>query len=73
MNDSTVIGLFLLLVGGLEVFRTKWFVGVQIWIQKKLMGADYVPSAKTYRNIRIFGTALLILGLFMLVRGIGSK
>ena len=70
MSDSIVIGFFLLLVGGLQVFRTVWFVGVQISVQKKLMGANYVPSARTYRNYRIFGTALIILGLFMLVRGI---
>lgn len=70
MNDPIVAGLFLMLVGGLQAFGTKWFIRFHIWVQKKLMGADYVPSSRTYKIVRVFGTVILILGLYMIIRGI---
>jgi len=66
MKDSMIGGLFLIIVGGLQSLKTDWFINIQIWVQKKLMGADYIPSAKTYKIIRFFGMIILIMGLLML-------
>jgi len=69
MEDSIIIGLILIITGGIQALKTDWFLRLQIWVQKTLMGADYIPSKRTYKIIRIFGVGIIIMGLFILVWG----
>jgi len=69
MEDSIIVGLILMIVGGLQALKTDWFVRFQIWIQKKLMGADYVPSTRTYTIVRIFGAVIMLMGLSIIIWG----
>ncbi|MCR4334063.1 MAG: hypothetical protein NUV60_03595 [Patescibacteria group bacterium] len=69
MKDSLIVGVILIIIGGIETLRTVWFIRFQIWVQKTLMGADYVPSARTYTVVRIVGAFIMVLGFSVLLWG----
>jgi len=69
MEDSTIAGLILIIIGGLEALKTDWLIRFQIWAQKKIMDADYIPGPRTYKTIRVIGTAFMVMGLFVLLKG----
>ena len=67
--EAKIVGFILIVIGGLQAVKTDWFIRFQIWTQKTLMGADYIPSAKTYKIARIIGAAIMIMGLSVAVWG----
>jgi len=69
MEDPIIVAIILITFGSIQAIKTDWFVRFQIWVQKNLMGAEYIPTSKTYKIIRIFGAFLMISGLLILVFG----
>ena len=47
----------------------KAMVRFQVWSQRVIMGAQYVPSQRTYTVMRIVGGLIVILGIFVGVSG----
>jgi uncharacterized protein YjeT (DUF2065 family) len=62
-----IAGFVLLIVGVFPAVWTKEAVRFQIWIQHALMGAQYIPSQRTFRMMRIVGVPLVIVGLILLI------
>ena len=60
-----VVTLFLIL-GGLNVIRPSVLLSAQIWAQRVVMKAQYIPSRRTYARIRILGAFFIILALLAL-------
>jgi len=65
--EQIIVGIILFAFGGFSVIRPDVFLRFQIWVQKTVMGAEYVPSNRTYKIVRIFGIVLVVLGLLNLV------
>ena len=57
--------LVLLILGGFMIVCTKAMVRFQIWSQRAIMGAQYIPSQRTYTVMRIVGVFLVILGIIV--------
>ncbi len=72
MNEQQVSGLILIILGGLHVVRPDLILRFQIWTQKLIMGATYIPSARTTKTIRILGAVISTLGLFVVTGLIGA-
>lgn len=68
MNESQIVGLVLLILGGLQVVRPDLMIRYQVWSQRVIMGAKYEPSDRTYKVVRIIGVLILLLG-FLAVTG----
>lgn len=68
MNESQIVGLVLLILGGLQVVRPDLMIRFQVWSQRVIMGAKYEPSDRTYKVVRIIGVLILLLG-FLAVTG----
>jgi hypothetical protein len=66
---NIIAGLILLILGGFLLGYPKIVVRVQVWSQRAIMGAQYVPSQRTYAVVRVIGVFLIILG-FVVVAGI---
>lgn len=65
--EQLVVGFILFIVGGLNAVRPDFLMRFQIWTQKYIMGAEYIPSSRTYKIMRFFGVVMVILGLLVLV------
>jgi len=57
------VGFVFLLLGGMNVVRPDIMVRFQVWTQRAIMGAQYIPSERTYKVNRIFGAIFLFIGL----------
>ncbi|HBB49355.1 hypothetical protein A2Z53_01945 [Candidatus Giovannonibacteria bacterium RIFCSPHIGHO2_02_42_15] len=68
--QQLIVGFILTVFGGLNAIRPEILVNFNIWTQKIIMGAQYIPSRHTFMAARIFGAILIVLGLFNLVGGI---
>ena len=64
--EQAIVGFILLVFGGLNAVRPEMMVRFQVWSQRVIMGAQYVPSERTYTVIRIFGAFFIILGLLVI-------
>ena len=62
---TMIAGLILFFIGGFMVLCTHAMVRFQIWSQHVLMGAQYIPSKRTYMVMRIVGAFLMILGILV--------
>ncbi|HEY4473668.1 MAG TPA: hypothetical protein VI957_00705 [Candidatus Paceibacterota bacterium] len=63
--EQYIVGFVLLVFGGMNVVRPDLMVRFQVWSQRVIMGAQYVPSERTYRVNRIFGIFFVLLGLLV--------
>jgi len=63
--EQYIVGFVLLVFGGLNVVRPDLMVRFQVWSQRVIMGAQYVPSERTYKVNRIFGVLFVLLGLLV--------
>lgn len=70
MTEGQIVGFILLILGGLQAARPDIFMRFQIWTQKVIMGAEYVPSNRTYNILRSIGVSLFIIGLLALTGAI---
>jgi len=61
--EQYIVGFIFLLLGGLNVVRPDFMVRFQVWSQRFFMGAQYIPSVRTYKVNRIFGAFFLLIGL----------
>jgi len=52
----------LFVLGGVMVLFPNAMVRFQVWTQRVLMHAQYIPSKRTYTVMRLFGVLLFILG-----------
>ncbi|MDP2649024.1 MAG: hypothetical protein Q8P19_03965 [bacterium] len=52
-----------MVIGGLTVVRPDFLIRLQIWTQRVIMGAEYIPSRRTYLIARIVGAFLFAIGL----------
>ena len=50
----------------MNVVRPDFMVRFQVWTQRVIMGAQYIPSERTYKVNRIFGVLFVLLGLGIL-------
>lgn len=57
----------LLILGGCMVLLPKEMVRFQVWTQRVLMNAQYIPSQRTYTVMRLFGVVLIVLGFVVVV------
>ena len=64
--EQYIVGLIFLVFGGMNVVRPDLMVRFQVWTQRVIMGAQYVPSERTYKVNRIFGVVFVLLGLGIL-------
>ena len=64
-----IAGFILFILGGCMIVWPTTMVRFQVWSQRVLMGAEYIPSKRTYTVIRFIGVLLIILGL-VVVTGI---
>ncbi|MCR4325234.1 MAG: hypothetical protein NUV59_00290 [Patescibacteria group bacterium] len=62
-TEPLLIGLMLMILGGLTVVRPDFLIRLQIWTQKVIMRAQYIPSERTYLVARIVGAFLFAVGL----------
>ena len=65
---NIIAAVVLVILGGFMVVCTRAMVCLQIWSQRTIMGAQYIPSERTYTAIRVVGVLLVILGIIV---GIG--
>ena len=63
--EQYIVGFVLLVFGGLNVVRPDLMVRFQVWSQRVIMGAQYVPSERTYKVNRMFGVLFVLPGLFV--------
>jgi hypothetical protein len=61
--EQIIAGCVLFGLGGLMAVRPRWYLRFQIFVQKRVMGAEYVPSLRTERTVVLIGAALSVLGL----------
>jgi len=64
--EQYIVGFIFLVFGGMNVVRPDLMVRFQVWTQRVIMGAQYVPSERTYKVNRIFGVVFVLLGLGIL-------
>jgi len=64
--EQYIVGFVLLVFGGLNVVRPDLMVRFQVWSQRVVMGAEYIPSERTHTVIRIFGVVFVLLGLLVI-------
>ena len=62
---NIIAGFILLILGGFMVVFTHAMLRFQVWSQRTIMGAQYIPSKRTYKVMRIIGALLFILGLIV--------
>ncbi len=62
-SDSLFVGFIFIILGGITAARPDFLIRLQIWTQRVIMNAQYIPSARTYLIARIVGAFLLIIGL----------
>jgi len=63
MTESQIVGLIILIIGGLNVVRPDIFIGWQVWSQRVIMRATYIPSERTHTILRFIGAVLILVGL----------
>ena len=63
--EQYIVGFVLLVFGGMNVVRPDLMVRFQVWSQRVIMGAQYVPSERTYKVNRMFGVVFVLLGLLV--------
>ena len=63
--SKIIAALVLLIIGVIMVVWTKSMIRFQIWTQHTLMGAQYVPSQRTYTAVRVIGAFLVVLGILV--------
>jgi len=68
--EQTIVGFILLVFGGLNAVRPEIMLRFQVWSQRAIMGAQYLPSARTYTVIRLFGALFIVLGLLVITGAI---
>ena len=67
MEKVLIAVLILSLIGGFMIVCTRAMVRFQVWSQRVVMGAQYIPSKRTYIAMRIVGVFLIILAGGVLV------
>lgn len=63
-----IAGLILLTVGLVSIIRPEIILRYRIWVAKKLYGADYKPSKRTFQVQKVFGLAFVILGILAITK-----
>ena len=66
---TSIVGLFLLVLGGTTAIRPDLMVRFQVWTQRVVMGSQLIPSERTHTVNRGFGVFLALMGL-LLITGI---
>ena len=64
--ESITPAIIFILFGGLSLLYPSLLLRFQIWTQKIIMKAQYIPSRRTYIVVRIMGAIFLALGIFAL-------
>lgn len=67
---AELAGFLLLVLGGLYVVRADLAVRFQVWTQRVIMNAQYIPSERTYKVMRWLGAFLVLLGLLVITRAV---
>ena len=65
--ESIIPAVIFILFGGLSLIRPNLLLRFQIWTQKVIMNAQYIPSRRTYFVVRVMGVIFLILGILALL------
>lgn len=68
--EQLFVGFILFVFGGLMAIKPKVYLKLQIWMQKKIMGANYDPSQRTAKIVKLIGLIFVVLGLVNLIGGI---
>ncbi|MDP4020585.1 MAG: hypothetical protein Q8P58_00880 [Candidatus Adlerbacteria bacterium] len=67
MTPEVIPGFIVLLLGGLMAMRPDLMMRFQIWTQKVIMSAQYIPSQRTYTIMRLMGVGIVVIGLAIIV------
>ncbi|MDP2669041.1 MAG: hypothetical protein Q8P07_04380 [bacterium] len=70
--EQYIVGFILMVFGGMNAVRPDIMVGFQVWSQRTIMGAQYIPSARTYKIVRGLGAFFIVLGLLVITGTIKS-
>ncbi|MDP6249252.1 MAG: hypothetical protein QGH85_00535 [Candidatus Pacebacteria bacterium] len=65
-REAIIVVAIFLILGGLNVIRPSFLLAFQIWVQRVVMKAEYIPSRRTYIRIRILGAFLIFIALLAL-------
>lgn len=68
--EQYIVGFILLVFGGLNLARPDYMVRFQVWAQRAVMGAQFIPSERTYKVNRLFGAFFVFLGLLVITGAI---
>ena len=67
---EVLVGVLLAFIGLVEALSPQMMVKFQIWTQRVVLGATYIPSARTYTFIRYLGIFFLALGGVLIWAGL---
>jgi len=62
-----IAAAILLVIGGFMLLFTHTAIRFQIWTQRVVVGAQYIPSKRTYTVLRILGIFLIVVGIIIAV------
>ena len=67
MLPGVVAGFLVMVLGGMMAVRPDIMMRLQIWTQRVIMGAQYIPSKRTYKMMRFIGATVMVVGLAVIV------
>ena len=70
MDEQTVVGFILVVIGGFQALRPDIMLDFQVWVQRVLMDAKYEPSERTAMVVRGIGVFIVLLGFFVITGAI---
>ncbi len=65
--EKTIAEFVLLALGTIMIVFPATMVDLQVWSQRVLMKAQFIPSLRTYKAVRLIGILLFILGFLVLL------
>lgn len=63
-----IVGILFIILGGINVIKPSIFVEYQRFVSKKILGAEFKPSEKTYKVRQIIGVFFIVVGFLILAR-----
>ncbi len=63
--EKIIAAAILFIVGGFMLLFTHTMIRFQIWSQRVIVGAQYIPSKRTYKAMRITGLFLILIAILV--------
>ncbi len=65
--EKLIAAAILLVIGGCMLLCTGAMIRFQIWSQRTIAGAQYIPSKRTYTLMRIVGAFLVLIAALVAI------